>query len=147
MSRRDRIITLLEHYLDVEIGLQDRAFRSDDFLPRMSRAWSHPSYVELRRLIAILQVTNLSLFRALQHTYFKYEERRVSYCPRCGGTDAPGKIASLHRHGQRTVQLVPRTIRVRKLVDKHELARAIDWLEASFQGEPFVPDDLLALVV
>lgn len=146
MNRRERIITLLDHYLDVENGLQDRAFRGDDYLPRMCRAWSHPSYVELRRIVGLLQWNQPRLFHALAETYFRYTERRVAYCPRCRQVDSSKYAGTLHKHGQRTVTLVYKTVRVQRLVDREVLSEAIDWLEHNFRGEPFVPDDLLEMV-
>ena len=145
-TRRDRIITLLDNYVDVENGLQDRAFRGDDFVPRMSRAWSHPSYRELRRLLTFMPVETPSPYWHLAEKYFRYTEHRRAFCPRCLRTAPPSEVGSLHKHGQRTVQMVPRTIRIHKLVDLKQLALRCGLARGEFRGEPFVPDDLLALV-
>jgi hypothetical protein len=146
LTRTERIIVLLDHYVDVENGLQDRAFRTDDFLPRMCRSWSHPSYVELRRLIGLMQSSEPRLYWHLAERYFRYVERRVAYCPRCTAIYPAAKVGDLHKHGQKAIALVPRVMRQHLPVSKRVVDKAIAWLEQSFVGEPFVPDDLLALV-
>lgn len=154
MTREDRIERLLYFYVDVEVGLQDRAYRSDDFLPRMSRAWNHPSYKELRRLIRLMQDTEPFLYWHISETFFRYQEVRVAECPKCGrqyaptlGWDEDKDEGGFCKHGSGAVRLRPKTIRkISKAVRPFERELGIAWLERHFQGEPFIPDDLLSLV-
>lgn len=143
MTRTERIETLLYHYVDVENGLQDRAFRGDDFLPRMCRSWNHPSYVELRRLIGYLQQLEPRLYWHLSQKFFKYEVRRVARCPRCTAIYPASMIGGMHKHGQRGVELRPHPYRAHLPVNDRRVRQAIEWLAERFVGEPFIPDDLL----
>lgn len=153
MTRRERIERLLYHYLDVENGLQDRNFRGDDFLPRMSRAWNHPSYKELRRLIRVMQDTEPFIYWHLAETYFRYREVRIAECPKCGRQYAPGLAwdedkdeGGFCKHGGGSVRLRPQTVRrISQAVRPFERELAIAWLDRHFVGEPFIPDDLLML--
>lgn len=153
MTRKERIETLLYHYVDVENGLQDRAFRGDDFQPRMCRAWNHVSYRELRRLIHLMQNQAPRLYWHIAETYFRYLEVRRAECPRCGREYPPSQAwteehdGGFCRHGQSSVRLVPTVKRkVSQGVDPFQRELGLAWLDKRFMGEPFVPDDLLALV-
>lgn len=154
MTRKERIEVLLHNYVDVEIGLQDRNFRGDDFLPRMSRAWNHPSYRELRRVVKIMQDTEPRLFWPLAETFFRYQEVRIAECPKCHRRYNPSLAwdeekgeGGFCKHGGGAVKLRPSVVRkISQAVRPEELDKALDWLEAAFVGEPFIPDDLLALV-
>lgn len=146
MNRRERIVFLLENYLDVENGLQDRGFRGDEFIPRMCRAWNHPSYVELRRCVALLQTKSPCVFGHLQRRYFNYEEVRKVYCPRCLRTAPAWLEGHLHKHGQKTFTLIPKTVRAtHQRSNPLFVEMAIDFISEQFAQEPFIPDDLLAV--
>lgn len=144
MTRRERIVFLLENYLEVEYGLQEARSGEGDFIPQMCRAYRHPSYVELRRCLHILQSSEPVLWWNLSETYFRYQERRVTICPRCSKEYPAGMDGFLHKHGPKTVSLVPKVIRRISLAVRPECVEAaIDWLNDSFEGEVFIPDDLL----
>jgi len=52
-----------------------------------------------------------------------------------------------HRHGSKSVALVPCVLRVVSAEVRAELVEeAIDWLDERWRGEPFIPDELLPLV-
>lgn len=144
MTRHERIVFLLENYMDVENGLQEPRSGEGDFVPQMCRAYRHPSYVELRRLMLILQSSEPVLWWNLAEQYFRYQERRVTICPRCSREYPPAAEGMLHKHGPKTVTLVPRVIRKTSLAIRPELVQqAVRWIETRFQGEPFIPDELL----
>lgn len=148
MTRRERIEFLLHNYVDVENGVQDRGFRGDDVLPRMCRAWSHPSYVELRRCIALFQDVEPVLWWDVREQFLRYEEVRVAICPRCQKEAPPHLEGELHRHGQTSVAFVARTVRrplSRSAIRPENVTAGIGWLDQNFRGEPFIPDDLLPL--
>lgn len=153
MTRRERIELLLYHYVDVENGLQDRAFRGDDYLPRMCRAWSHPSYSELRRLIQRMQTEKPVLYWPIAETYFRFTEVVRAECPRCGREYPPSQgwyedkdDGGFCRHGQSSIKLVLKTKRkVSQAVSPFERELGLEWLDKNFLGEPFIPDDLLPI--
>jgi len=53
LTRRERIVVLLDNYTDVEAGLRDRKGEDVLHLPLMCKAWNHPSYRELDRLLGV----------------------------------------------------------------------------------------------
>ena len=145
MTRRERIEFLLENYLEVEHGLQEPRSGPGDYVPQMCRAYRHPSYIELRRCLDILQRRRPVVWWHLAETYFRFEERRVTVCPRCKKEYPPGLLDGMaHKHGNKSVDLVPMIVRrISKLVDTRRVEEAIDWLEDVFRGEVFIPDELL----
>lgn len=148
MTRRDRIVVLLENYLDVLNGLQDRAFRGDDFLPRMCRAWSHPSYRELERLRVVMRDSEPIVYWHIAETYFRADYRRVSVCPKCGRIAPAALIGEFCKHGKPYAKAVTRIAAIQKRTSaavRPELVTAgVGWLDDNWRGEPFIPDDLLA---
>ena len=55
--------------------------------------------------------------------------------------------ANFHKHGHTNVAVVPRVVRVvRSEVRTQSVDDAIDWLERSWRGEVFIPDELLPAV-
>jgi hypothetical protein len=53
----------------------------------------------------------------------------------------------LHKHGHSNVAVVPRVVRVLDPnVEDERVEAAVSWLEAEWNGEPYVPDDLLPTV-
>ena len=146
MSRRERLVFLLENFMEVEDGLQDNNFRGDGYLPRMCRAWNHPSYRELRRCVYNLRDAEPVPYWNLAETYFRADRRRVAWCPRCERSAPVEQVGDIHRHGQKTVALVPKMVkRVSKAVDPTKVEIAVTWIDGAFKGEPFIPDDLLPL--
>lgn len=148
MNRRETIEFLLENYRDVEDGLQDGGISFDGagYSPRMCRAWSHPSYVELRRCVALLQNNEPILWWDFQQHYFRYDVKRVAYCPRCLKEAPPWCAGEQHRHGQKSATMVLKSVRKRSLAIKPKNVKAgIGYVDLNFRGEPFVPDDLLSL--
>lgn len=175
MTRKERIEKLLYHYNDVEHGLIDRAFRgscsgpcalsphdqwlcqkygcaNDGIVPRESRASNHSSYRELNRLLGILKNENKNLYWHLSQTYFAYREVRRAECPRCGREFATGawteeQDGEFCKHGNTFVKLRPVILRrIDPRVNAYKRELAIEWLDKNFAIEPFLPDDLLALV-
>jgi len=55
LTRRERSVVLLDNYTDVGAGLRDRKGEDVLHLPLMCRAWNHPSYRELDRLLGRLK--------------------------------------------------------------------------------------------
>lgn len=146
MKRREIIVTLLEHYLDVQPGLVDTD--GGDGLGGLNAAgcWKHSSYRELEKLCGELSGMRSELYWHLAETYFRSPAKRVAYCPRCRAQAPSAKIGNVHRHANgRTSKLVPKTVRmVSKSVSPKLVARSIDWLDENWRTdrEPFLPDDL-----
>jgi hypothetical protein len=146
-DRRERIVVLLENYVDVEAqGLRDR--RGDgEHLPLMSRAWNHPSYCELRRLLGVMRDGQWHLYWNLVHTYYYANYVRRLHCPRCKAIIPTTRSANFHKHGHSNVAIVPKMVRVTHAdVREPVVADAVDWLEAHWQGPLFIPDELLPVV-
>lgn len=147
-GRRERIVVLLENYVDVVEGLRDR-LGSGEHLPLMCRAWRVPAqgYPELDHQLGIMRASEPSLYWHLAQTYFHSTRRRVLECPRCRAVMPTWHSANFHKHGHSNVAVVPRVIRiVRSEVRAQSVEDAIDWLETNWRGEVFVPDELRAAV-
>ena len=143
-TRRERIVVLLEWYVDVEAqGLRDG--RGDgEHLPLMSRAWNHPAYRELDRLLGRMRTYRRHLYWHLAETYFRATRRQVLQCPRCKGVMPAWHSANFHKHGHSNVAVVPRVIRVlRPEVRDAKVEQAVAWLDEQWQGEVFLPDELV----
>jgi hypothetical protein len=68
-------------------------------------------------------------------------------CPRCRAVLPSWHSANVHKHGHSNVAVVPHVVRVVDTRVQDERAEeAVGWLEAEWNGEPYVPDDLLTLV-
>jgi len=143
VTRRERIAFLLEHYADVLAGLYDD--RSDGQSVRlMCSSWNHPSYQELERLLPLLAARSTAAYHAVVATYKYPSFRRKAWCPRCQQAAPAERIGSLHSHGSRTVALVPRMVREPLYpVDERLLPLVLAWLDREWQGNPFVPNELL----
>lgn len=145
MTRRERIVVLLENYMDVENGLQEGTSFANDPIHLMCRAWNHPSYVELRRCVYALRDSEPVPYWNLAETYFRAPSVRMAACPRCDRTMPAKHVGSLHKHGPKTFALIPRMVKRVSLAVRPELvSQAIDWIEREYEGDVFVPDDLLA---
>jgi hypothetical protein len=144
VSRRERIILLLDNYVDVVNGLRDR-LGNGEHIPLMCRAFNHPSYRELERLRILMRDTEGGMYWHLTRTYFNGEKRRVLQCPRCQGTMPAWSSVNFHKHGRTNVAVVPRVLRVYPQgVRQARVNDAVAWLDEHWVGEPFIPDDLLA---
>ena len=145
VSRPEHIAFLLTHLEDVRAGLRDRG-QGGEHIPLMCRAWNHPSYRQLERLLPLLRGAHPELASALARTFFA-PKRRMLVCPRCDVRPEVWSSARFHKHGRKSVALVPRVLRVVPLEVRGELvAEAISWLDERWQGGVFVPDELLPLV-
>ena len=148
MNRPDRIIVLLENYVDVVNGLRDRTGTGDP-IPLMCRAWNRPKqgYPELERLRLEMRVVQPRLYWHLSETYFRPASRRVLQCPRCRGVMPSWHSANFHKHGHSNVSIVPRVVRVVDAgVEPVMVERAIVWLDEHWADPgPFIPDDLKAV--
>lgn len=147
-TRRERIVVLLENYVDVESGLRDR--RGDgEHLPLMCRPWNQPreGYPELDHQLGRMRSLEPTLYWHLSQTFFHATHRRVLQCPRCRGVVPTWSSVNFHKHGHSNVAVVPRVVRVvHGQVRTQSVEDAIDWLERSWRGEVFVPDELLPAV-
>jgi len=147
VTRRERIVVLLDNYTDVEAGLRDRRGEDVLHLPLMCAAWNHPSYRELDRLLGRLKDERHRLYWHLSHAYFHARLRRVKVCPRCRAVMPSWHSANFHKHGHSNVAVVPKVVRVLdpNVLDERVEA-AVTWLDEQWHGEPYVPDDLLLTV-
>jgi len=149
VTRRDRIVVLLEHYNDVQPGLVDTdgGDGSGGGGLLADGCWKHYSYRELERLLGVMRDTSRATYWHLAETYFWAPRRRVAYCPSCRRSSPTSKIDTFHKHGHgRTFKLVPKAERmVSPRVRPKIVALAIDWLESNWNGEPLIPDDLLGV--
>ena len=143
-TRRERIVVLLEWYVDVEEqGLRDG--RGDgEHLPLMSRAWNHPAYRELDRLLGVMRDKRRHLYWHLAETYFRSRQRRVLQCPRCRGVMPAWSSVNFHKHGHSNVAVVPRVVPIiNPRVRSGQVERAVGWLDEQWVGEVFLPDELI----
>jgi hypothetical protein len=105
VTRRERIVVLLDNYTDVEVGLRDRKGDAEH-LPLMCRAWNHPSFRELDRLLGVMKDKRHPLYWHLSMTYFHARLRRVNVCPRCRSVMPSWHSANFHKHGHSNVAVV-----------------------------------------
>jgi hypothetical protein len=148
-TRRERLVVLLDNYVDVEAsGLRDQ--RGDgERLPLMSRCWNHASYRELDRLLSAMRDERRHLYWHLSQTYFYAPRRRVLQCPRCLGiVPAWHQSPNFHKHGHKNVAVVPRVIRVPESgVHEAYVEQAVGWIDERWAlDDVFLPDELLPLV-
>ena len=144
MTRRERIVVLLENYLDVVHGLRDR-LGTGEHIPLMCRAWNKPKqgYPELERLLLNLKLERKDLHRHLAEKYARSPQRRVLVCPRCRGVMPTWSSVHFHKHGHTNVAVVPRVLRVVPgWVEEERIEEAVGWLDERWHGEPFLPDEL-----
>ena len=147
-GRRERIVVLLENYVDVVEGLRDR-MGAGEHIPLMCRAWRVPrqGYPELDHQLGLMRLAAPSLYWHLAQTYFHAPRRRVLQCPRCRAVLPSWHTVNFHKHGHSNVAIVPKVVRVvNRGVVVQSVDDAIDWLERSWRGEVFVPDELRAAV-
>ena len=154
MTRRDRILVLLEHYLDVQPGLVDTD--GGDGLGGLdaSGPWKHHSYRQLEELRVRMRSEEPFLYWHLAETYFRCQTKRVAVCPVCrreapprqaGWVGSPGGLCNHGKRHGRSVRMVPGVRRVvSKAVDRAIVERAIDWLAAEWEGSVRIPNDLKA---
>jgi hypothetical protein len=144
VTRREKIVVLLENYLDVVNGLRDR-MGTGEHIPLMCRSWNKPKqgYPELERLLSILKLEQRELHRHLAEQYARAPMRRVLVCPRCRGIQPTWSSVNFHKHGHSNVAVVPRVIRVLPAwVEAQKVELAIGWLDEHWNGEVFLPDEL-----
>lgn len=147
MTRRERIVLLLENYIHVVNGLRDK--QGDGVhLPLMCRPWNKPrlGYPELERLRLRMRLETPTLYWHLRERYLTQHERLILACAdaRCTMTWASWTDVSFHQHGRRVVAVVPRVVRiVSPLIDDDEVEHAITWLDERWREPgPFLPDEL-----
>jgi len=150
MTKRDRIVLLLEQYVAVQPGLVD-TYGGEGGALHTAGCWKHHSYVELERVVGVLREADRELYWHLAETYFRATEKRVAYCPRCRGTDHATMIGRPCAHGQKgrrhvaSDNRIPKVVRVvSSRVQARLVGRAVDWLEYLWQGDPVIPQDLTA---
>ena len=143
LTRRERIVVLLDNYVDVEAGLRDRGSEGIH-VPLMCSAWNHPSYRELDRLLGEMKDACQHLYWHLAQTYFHSSHRRVLQCPRCKGIMPTWHSANFHKHGHSNVAVVPRVVRViHQAVRNEHVEEAVVWLDENWRGDPSLPDELM----
>jgi hypothetical protein len=148
-TRQERIVMLLENYVDVEAsGLRDQRGEGEH-LPLMSRCWNHPSYVELDRLLDQLRTQRRHLYWHVSQRYFYSTQRRVLQCPRCLGImPSWHQSPNFHKHGHKNVAVVPRVVRVSH-PDVHVglVEQGVAWIDGAWAlQDVYLPDELLPLV-
>lgn len=145
LTRTERILLLLDNYVDVVNGLRDKQ-GTGEHIPLMCRAWNAPTlgYPELERLRLRMQDEQPHLYWHLAESYFRPASRRVLQCPRCRGVMPTWWSGNFHKHQHSNVAVVPRVIRIIDEGVKPVLvAAAVAWLDAEWREPgPFVPDDL-----
>jgi hypothetical protein len=155
LTRRDKILTLLEHYQDVVNGLFHT--RSGEGVPGMCRAWKHVSYRQLERLVRRMHTAEPVLWWNLTEMYARSQFRRVAVCPRCETRARTAKqpvrylpasyLGKSHKHEPRAVDYQPRIMRdFNKAVRPELVELAIAWLDKNWRGDPSLPPDLLDVV-
>jgi hypothetical protein len=137
---------LLENFQDVQAGVRDRG-SGGDHIPLMCKAWNHPSYQEIERLLPLLSVAALPLYRAIVGLYVYPRFVRRAVCPKCGTVKLPNLVGELHIHQNRkTATFIARMTRLPLYrVRPRDVDDAIVWLDDHWRGV-FVPDELLPLV-
>jgi hypothetical protein len=106
-------------------------------------ALNSPAYQELERLLPLLRADAPAAHKAVVAMFVYLSFRRRAVCPRCGAVAPPHAIGQPHRHGRKTVALVPRMVRVPMFpVEDEDVEAAVAWLEAHWRGEPFIPEEL-----
>jgi hypothetical protein len=144
-TRRERIITLLEHYQDVQPGLVD-TFGGEGGALFTAGCWKHSSYRELERLRIQLRDQQPQPYWHLAEVYFRAGRRRIALCPHCERSGPPSAVGQFCNHGKphaKTVTMVPRVVRViSDAVDDAIVGLAITWLDHNWRGDPSLPDDL-----
>ena len=146
VNRRERILVLLDNYVDVVNGLRDRS-GDGVHVPLMCRAWNKPAlgYPELERLRTLLRSERPTLHRHLAQRYLiTHSTRRVNHCPRCKTEMAPWSSVNFHRHGGQNVAIQPKVIRlIPGWVQEPLVQQAIEWLDERWSDPgPFLPDEL-----
>jgi hypothetical protein len=147
LTQRQRIITLLEHYTDVEAGLRDTK-GTGEHIPLMCAAFNHPSYQQLGHQLRRLRLQHRHLYWHLDQAYLTNTRRRVLHCPRCQTNLPSWSTVSYHQHGRTIVAVVPRVIRiVHPNVHQTHVDAAIAWIDNHWRGVAFLPDELIPLAV
>ena len=151
MTRRDRIILLLERYIDVQPGLVDTEGGEGGGGTSLlaEGAWKSRTYRQLEELCGRLREEEHRLYWHLAETYFRSTTKRASYCPRCRSIEHATLIGKPCSHGQRGRRNVSSDTRIATVarvfsprVDKQLVAAAVDWIEAEWQGDVTIPGDL-----
>ena len=154
-DKEQKIETLLSWWMDVLEGWKENGRGSDDFgLKMMSRAWNSRAYRELHRCLLALRDENNRVYWHVRERY-QAGKRTVLACPRC---DKVSEVAAKHfavkrgvrhvtlkhKHAGDTVFFVLRSVpAVSAAVDDAVVAEGVRWLAARFDGEVFIPADLL----
>jgi hypothetical protein len=142
--RAELIDFLLQHLEDVRAGVRDQG-EAGEHIPLMCACWNHPSYQKLEALLVRLRHEQPRLARHLLENYFA-PRRRVLACGGCGRMWDAWATVSFHRHGRKSIAVVPRVVRRTSPELRSELVSAgIMWLEREWQGEVYLPDELLGL--
>jgi len=132
-TRRDRILTLLDHYNDYFTTLgAGTPTGGGDGIPGLPSMSQHASVVELVRCLDLL------LVRAPKH----YQHAKAFYC--CEKRQVPARLKVVGPQGKRVTvdgwaveRIVPRWVRLERV------RRAVEFVDREFRGEPFVPQELV----
>lgn len=147
MTRSERIIVLLENYIDVVYGLRDE-HGDGVHVPLMCKPWNRPKlgYPELERLRVRMQSERPDLYWHLREVYLTTATRRVLVCthPRCEVTYPANVRIDFHNHGRHPVPVLPKIIRMSSPnVDVEQLGLAVEWLNEQWREPgPFLPKEL-----
>jgi hypothetical protein len=137
MTRRETIETLLEHLVDYETTLVRTGSGGNNNGPAMPAMWHHPSVVELYKTLARLHDVDRTAHAHLQ-AFYRSEWRTVQTRRRT--RDKKGRLKHLEGPRQRQRIISPWIIPQAK-------NRGVTWTIQNFQGEPFLPDELLTQLV
>lgn len=153
MTRRDRIVLLLEHYRDVLHGLDEHGPDSvhvhgdwDRLIPAMCEAWNSPAYQQLERLLAVMRERWPRLWLHLRKRYLDYDEVYSGWCKRCGWHPSTA-IGKNHSHPPgRSITVAPRIRRVLPVdLSEPELADGLEWLERHWSGACEIPEEIMRI--
>lgn len=150
-----KIEVLLSWWMDVLEGWQEAGRGSGDLgLKMMSRAWNSRAYRELHRCLIALRDENNPVYWHVSQRY-QAAKRTVLACPRCEKvSEVAAKhfavkrgvrhVTLKHKHGGETVFFALKAVPVvSAAVDPAIVAEGVRWLAARFEGEVFIPNDLL----
>lgn len=158
MERRRIIVTLLDWYRDVESSWYE-AGDGTFGQPLMHRAWNHPSYRELRRLLGVMRVEAPELHWAVRARYVLCDLSPRDVKRRSGrwlvGANEEvvrsgyqvAKRATAQTVKQQQSAFAPGVHRVvvrrwNGAVRPEDVDAGVRWLEERWRGDPFVPREI-----
>lgn len=138
MTRRDRIIILLDHYRDYfEISCGGTG-AGKDYGPQLPRMANHTSVKELCRCLELLNRMAPAHYQHLKAYYtaewrtaWAAKRKLVPFAQREGAHYDPKRRAYAYRCRATPAWVIPRMVEL-----------GVDFVASEFRGEPFIPDEL-----